>query len=980
MYLVLILLSISVIALIFYLHHLRQEIMSMQNDTVDKDSDERFRQLLQKIPNVSVQGYDQNRRVNFWNEASENLYGYSREEAMGKQLEELIIPEHLRDFVVEKTDSWLSGGEEVPAGELALQTKLGQSVSVYSSHVMSHDHDGNPEMYCVDIDLTTHKQDKKIIQQSEEKFRNIIQSSPVPYLLHNSAKQIILINDTFTQQFGYTLGDLSSYDDWGNKVYSNKEYALKIQSSWRQRFSDAEANGGVFEPLELEIQCKNGQIRTVIADASPLTGSFYGDVLISLYDITERKAAELALQKSEAKSRAIIEAAPIPFALHNTQRDVVFINEAFTRQYGYTIEDIPTYLEWGKKVYPDEEYAAKIQEIWRQHFEIAISTGKEFEPVEIELSCKNGDIRTAIASASPITGDFNGEILISLYDITERKQEEHQRMLAATVFEHSGEGMMTTDANRLILAINPAFTQITGYSEQDLIGQRSLILMSDKHEPSFYQELKDDLDKNGEWQGEVWNRCKDGSDFLAWVTINTIYNDDGSVSQRVTLFSDITAKKEAENLALRQANYDDLTSLPNRSMFHDRLEQEIKKSHRSHKPLAVFFLDLDKFKEVNDTFGHQIGDRLLVDAAKRITDCVREVDTVSRLGGDEFTVILTDLDDVHGLERIASNIIEALSQPFQLGSDIAYVSVSIGITLYPNDANTVGDLLKNADQAMYMAKDSGRACFRYFTKKMQTSATERFNLLNDLRLALEQQQLELYFQPIVDLVTGNIHKAEALIRWHHPERGMVSPAEFIPLAEDSGLIIDIGDWVFHQAVKQVKSCQRFASDFQISINKSPIQFRKNSDWISVIEQEGITCSNIVIEITEGVLMENREQVEQQLLDFRDAGIQVAIDDFGTGYSSLSYLNKFDIDYLKIDQSFTRNLQPNSSEMALSEAIIVMAHKLGLKVIAEGVETEQQRDLLRQAGCDYLQGYLFSKPLPADQFEAFLEAAANGKIS
>ncbi|NOQ93094.1 MAG: EAL domain-containing protein [Methylophaga sp.] len=980
MYLVAILIFISLAALVFYLFHLRQKISSL---TVSQDkaleSDERFRLLLQSIPNVSVQGYDKHRRVNFWNKASEKLYGYSHSEAIGQLLEDLIIPDEMRETVIELTDNWLAGGQEIPADELILKNKFGQPVAVYSSHVMSHDQHGNPEMYCIDIDLTTHKQDQIAIQYGEDKFKNIIKSSPVPYLLHDSAKNIILINDVFTRQFGYTLEDLSNLLDWGLKVYPDQEYGLEIQSLWKKRFEQAERNSGIFEPLEIDIHCKNGELRTVIADASPVTGSFHDDVLISLYDITERKKTELALKHSEAKSRSIIEASPIPFALHNTQRDVVFINNAFTRQYGYTIEDIPTYLEWGEKVYPDEAYGHKIQKIWRQRFEEAIETGNPFKPLEIEIRCKNGEIRTAMASATPVMGSFSGEILVSLYDITERKKEEQQRMLAATVFQYSSEGMMATDADRKIVTVNPAFCRITGYSKDEVLGKPALLLISDKQHLTFSDNLMEELESKGEWQGEIWNKRKNGDDFIAWLTVNTIYNDDGSVHQRVALFSDITEKKEAEMLALRRANYDDLTGLPNRNMFNDRLAQEIKKSNRTEKPLAVFFLDLDKFKEVNDTFGHQVGDHLLIDAAKRITDCVREADTVSRLGGDEFTVILADLDDVHSIERIANNIIDSLSQPFQLDENIAYVSASIGITLYPNDAQNVSDLLKNADQAMYMAKDSGRGCFRYFTKKMQQSAWERFNLLNDLRVALSKQQFELYYQPIMDLKTGKTHKAEALIRWHHPERGMVNPADFIPLAEDSGLIIEIGNWVFQQAVQQIKLCQRFSSDFQISINKSPIQFREHSDWIAVMEQEGVSGSNLVIEITEGVLMESREQVEEQLLNFRDGGIQVAIDDFGTGYSSLSYLNKFDIDYLKIDQSFTRNLSPSSSEMALSEAIIVMAHKLGLKVIAEGVETEQQCDLLTEAGCDYIQGYVFSKPLPAEQFEAFLETTTDRKI-
>jgi len=453
--LVFILMLIGMIVLIFWLQRLRQKIRKHETVT---ESDERFQLLLQNMANVSVQGYDQHRRVNFWNTASEKLYGYSADEAQGQLLEDLIIPEHMRELVVEATDNWLSGGDEIPAGELVLETKTGQPVSVYSSHVMSHNHDGHPEMYCIDIDLTAHKQDELAIQQSEEKFRNIIKSSPVPYLLHDADKNILLINDVFTRQFGYTLEDLSSFDEWARQVYPSVEYALKIQVAWNNRIEEVKARNSLFEPLEIEVRCKNGDIRTVMAEASPVTGTFSGDVLISLYDITERKKIELALTHSEARARAIIEVSPIPFALHNTQRDVVFINEAFTRQYGYTIEDIPTYIEWGTKVYSDAEYAAKIQSIWLQRFEKATKTGGEFEPLEVELRCKNGEIRTAIASASPITGSFNGEILVSLYDITDRKQEEYQRMLAATVFDHSSEGMMATDANRLVVAINPAFS------------------------------------------------------------------------------------------------------------------------------------------------------------------------------------------------------------------------------------------------------------------------------------------------------------------------------------------------------------------------------------------------------------------------------------------------------------------------------------------------------------------------------------------
>ncbi len=440
----------------------------------------------------------------------------------------------------------------------------------------------------------------------------------------------------------------------------------------------------------------------------------------------------------------------------------------------------------------------------------------------------------------------------------------------------------------------------------------------------------------------------------------------------------LEANHISEGVIWRQANFDTLTALPNRRMFYDRLEQEIKKASRDKLKVALLFIDLDKFKEINDTRGHDMGDILLTEAAHRITDCVRETDTVARLGGDEFTVIMTELDNVGNAGQVAENIRKILAEPFLIEGDMVYISASIGITLYPVDAVEIKDLLKNADQAMYAAKNNGHDRFEYFTLSMQEAAQARLRLTNELRYALAAGQIMVYYQPIVELVTGRIHKAEALIRWQHPVHGMVSPVEFIPLAEESGLIIGIGDWVFKEAVRQVKRWRTLHDPtFQVSVNVSPTQFRQSCNscaaWFDYLQELALSGQSIVIEITEGLLLDAEPRVTDKLLVCRNAGIQVAIDDFGTGYSSLSYLKKFNIDYLKIDQSFTRNLAPGSSDMALSEAIIVMAHKLGLKVIAEGVETEQQRDLLAAAGCDYGQGYLFSRPMPVEEFNRLLEA-------
>lgn len=402
--------------------------------------------------------------------------------------------------------------------------------------------------------------------------------------------------------------------------------------------------------------------------------------------------------------------------------------------------------------------------------------------------------------------------------------------------------------------------------------------------------------------------------------------------------------RSRENQLGNMAMTDHLTKLPNRNLFHDRFEQEVKKSHRTGSNLALLLIDLDRFKEVNDALGHDKGDLLLIEAARRISGCVREADTVARLGGDEFAVILSELDGHSHVESLAQHILQELNQPFMLEHDMAYVSASIGITLYPDGAKDVSSLLTQADQAMYKAKDKGRDQFCFFTPSMQQEAQEKLALTNDLRHALARNELHVYYQPIVNLMTGKITKAEALLRWKHPRRGLVSPAVFIPLAEESGLIHTIGDWVFNEAASSAARWHnQFGHTIQIGVNKSPIQLAKNeksTSWGEKIAQMGLPKNSIQVEITEGALLKDSPTIKMKLLSFQKNGIEISIDDFGTGFSSLSYLKKFNVDFLKIDQSFISHLTDNASDRAVTEAIIVMAHKLGIRTVAEGVETER----------------------------------------
>jgi diguanylate cyclase (GGDEF)-like protein/PAS domain S-box-containing protein len=595
------------------------------------------------------------------------------------------------------------------------------------------------------------------------------------------------------------------------------------------------------------------------------------------------------------------------------------------------------------------------------------------------LSVYHAEINAFDDEAIALLKEMSTDITFALDNFDreiQRKADEKSLQLAASIYETSSEAMMVMDAENRIIAINPAFTMITGYGEEEIIGRDLGILKSGKHDEAFFQTMWQEIIAKGRWQGEIWDQRKNGEIYPKWLIINTIFAEDGSVMHRIALFNDISHKKASDELIWQHANIDSLTGVTNRRMFQDRLEQEIKKAHRTELPLTLLFLDIDSFKEVNDSLGHAMGDLLLKEAAKRLTSCVRESDTVARFGGDEFTILLSELHDTDSVGRVIQNILQVLSEPFELGNEVAYVSASIGVTCYPNDGEDTETLLKNADQAMYAAKDAGRNRFSYFTQAMQLAAQTRMKLANDLRCALPDNQLWVAYQPIIDFKSGKVIKAEALIRWQHPKHGLVNPAEFISIAEHTGLINDIGEFVFHQAALQVKRWQEVYDDeFQISVNVSPVQFNDKSGkykpWCQQLKSLGLSGKSIVVEITEGLLLEANTLINDKLLDFRDAGIQVALDDFGTGYSSLSYLKKFDIDYIKIDQSFVRNLSPNSGDFALCEAIIVMAHKLGLKVIAEGVETEEQRDLLKGIECDYAQGYLLSRPLPAEEFETLL---------
>jgi diguanylate cyclase (GGDEF)-like protein/PAS domain S-box-containing protein len=568
----------------------------------------------------------------------------------------------------------------------------------------------------------------------------------------------------------------------------------------------------------------------------------------------------------------------------------------------------------------------------------------------------------------------------TVQDVTQRRDLEESMRMANLIYQTSLEAIVVTDEDNRIVDANPAFTRQTGDELRAVLGTTPRLFESRMHDAGFYERLWQALLADDHWQGEILDRNPDGSFTAKYADIRVIRHPDGRVHRHVVQFHDISEQKQKDELIWRQTNFDALTGLPNRRLFHDRLEQDLKKAQSADKGkgqgLGVLLVDLDRFKEINDSYGHARGDSALVEMTRRLARCVSGDATIARLGSNMFALVVSEFDGRRHLETTADAVIGAIAEPLELGpGDLAYVSASVGISVFPDDGLDAAELVRNAEQAVYLAKSAGRGRFQYFTPALQQHARNKLALTNDLRAALARNQLLVHYQPIVETATGRIRKAETLLRWQHHEHGMISPARFIPLAEEAGLIHEIGEWVLVESIASIERWRRaYGIDVELSVNVSPVQFEQRSGlpWLTRVVNAGLPPGSITIEITEGVLVSDAEHVRRCLDALHDAGAKVSIDDFGTGFSSLSYLKHFDVDYLKIDKSFINHLTEDGSDKALTEAIVDLAHRLGIEAIAEGVETGAQRDILAAFGCDYIQGWHFSPAVPRDAFERLLE--------
>lgn len=676
--------------------------------------------------------------------------------------------------------------------------------------------------------------------------------------------------------------------------------------------------------------------------------------------------------QSEQRFRATFEQAAVGIAHVGLDGRWLRVNHKLCVITGCTEEELLTH-DRPSITYPDDmsDERDSMQQLLAG--EVPSST-KEIRYVRKDGSLVWVNLTCSLTRTSTGEPDYFIEVI---EDITARKEATEQLRLFARIFDTINEGVVVTDSSNNIVSVNPAFSAITGYSAAEAIGKNPRMLHSGLMDKSFYDKMWQSIKKNGRWQGEITDRRKNGESYVEWLSISTMKDVRGEFSHYIAVVSDISERKAAEERMVYIAQHDFLTNLPNRMMLHDRLAQAIAHAGREQRKVAVMFLDLDRFKGVNDTLGHLVGDKLLKVVAGRISSVARTSDTVSRLGGDEFAIMLPYVENTDDIATIAVKLLTSIAGPCVIDGNEIEVTTSIGISVFPEDGNDSESLIAHADAAMYQAKGNGRNNYQFFTHEMNRRTLERMAIKNKLSHALERNELFLLYQPQVDLQSGRIVGVEALIRWNHPVHGNVLPAQFIPIAEENGLIPPIGEWVLREACRQNQEWRKLGLvKITMAVNLSAVQFRqKNLGEIikAILYESGLAPSGLELEITEGVVMQDAEAAILLLEDMKAMGLKLSVDDFGTGYSSLSYLKRFPIDKFKIDQSFVRDLATDTDDAVIVSTIISMAHSLKLKVIAEGVETVEQLAFLKQQGCDEIQGYYFSQPICAEELTKLLSS-------
>jgi diguanylate cyclase (GGDEF)-like protein/PAS domain S-box-containing protein len=801
------------------------------------------------------------------------------------------------------------------------------------------------------------------LEKEKAQWRTLVESSPDLVWMKNPRGAYVACNRALAQLLGMAREDIIGKTD--DELFGSRA------ANRRRQADDVALRGG--RPVTIEEQlAPQGAPHIMETIKSPVVqpdGTVLG-VLGVARDVTERSRHEQTIREQAMLLGEMSAQAHIGAWEMDPATDAFTWTDEVGRIY-----ETPLPQPFTRQDYLDL-YSGEHRAQAEGALTAAIERGEPFD-IELEIVTPGGKSKCVRTICRPLLKDGRvARLRGTVQDVTERRRLEESMRIANLLYQTTNEAIVVTDEANRIVGANPAFTRQTGYELGEVVGHTPPMFSTRLQNNSFNDRLWRELLANGHWQGELMDRNKDGATAARFVNMRLIRNPDGQVYRHVIQFVDITEQKQKDELIWKQTNFDAFTGLPNRRLFLDRLEQETRKAHGAGGGVAVLLLDLDRFKEINDTFGHAKGDQALAEVAVRIAACVPEGATIGRLGGDTFALIVGEFDQRPSLEKMANEVIGAISAPLRLDErEVAYVSASVGISIYPGDGTAPADLVRNAEHAMYLAKHAGRGRFEYFTPSLQQQARVKLMLTNDLRQALARHQLELYYQPIVEVASGRIRKAETLLRWLHPQQGMISPARFIPLAEEAGLIGQIGDWVLREAIASADLWRRkYGSVIELSVNISPVQFQEAGQpaWLERLVHSQLPPNSITVEITEGVLVSDTDQVKECLRTLHANGTRVSIDDFGTGFSALSYLKRFDVDYLKIDKSFVNHMAENGNDKALTEAIIDIAHRLGIEAIAEGVESVAQRDMLAGFGCDYIQGHFYSAAVPHDAFEGLLE--------
>lgn len=731
------------------------------------------------------------------------------------------------------------------------------------------------------------------------------------------------------------------------------------------------ALGQLLDIAEEEINTRSKGKRYLHTKKIPLLdGNGRAEYLLGISeDITDRKCTEAKLYESEALFRAIAENAADLIAMLDTKGCRIYNNPAYRKVFGSNplLANFDSFTE----IHPQDR--GRVKAIFRKTVDSGVG-----ERTEFRFLLPDGSVRHIESEGSAIRDSAGHvcKVLVVARDISERRVSEDKLRLAARVFENSGEGIIITDADSNILMVNAAFTAATHYSAEEMIGKNPRILSSGEQDRQFYSDMWRSLNENGEWHGEIRNRRKSGELYTEWLTLAAVHNHAGQVTNYVATFIDLTARKQVEERLHFLAFYDELTGLPNRILFVDCLDRALIQARQNSQQVAIMFLDLDRFSTVNETLGHASADLLLKEVSQRLQDCTPQRDSVARVGGDEFTLVLSGDYTSDAVTRVAQSILNALAKPFVLLANEVFISASIGIAIFPADGDNAETLINNADSAMRRTVALGGNNYCFYTQDLNARSYERMRLGTDLRHAFERGELQLHYQPLLDIAKGKIVGAEALLRWYRQDFGMVPPAVFVPLLEETGLIIAVGEWALKKACLQSNVWRDLGfADLFVAVNFSAQQFERK-DFLEVVErifrESNFDPRFLEIELTEGTLMRRPEDTIKTLRGLKALGISLSIDDFGTGYSSLSYLKRFPLDTLKIDQSFVCDIPDQPDAVAIVSAVIAMGHSLTLKIIAEGVETRGQMNYLRAAGCDIAQGYYIGHAMPHEEFIRLLQ--------